>query len=646
MSIDDLQEPDDRQAALDALAYVPPPGFDDPLVADATRREDEPAEEADGPIELTEPGSATSVLRRGIAASPELRVGLAFTLGMALASAIGRIVVPVLIQQVIDRGVTGPDGFRPEFVYPACGVAMVVTGLVVITSRETYLRLVRAAEATLYGLRVRAFDHIHRLSMADHTEAKRGVLVARVTSDLEQLARFAQWGAVAWIVNTVVVVGVLATMLVYSWQLALVTVAVYVPLVPLLRWLQRAQLRAYDLQRTRVGETLTAISESVMGASVIRAYGFREPTRRRVGRAIDRQYDAQLGAAKYFSILLPLGDLFGGAALAAVAAVGVWWGPGWGMTAGEVIAFLFLVNLILSPIAELAEVLDQTQTAIAGWRKVLDLLDMPIEIIEPENGAVLPSEPLSVRAEALEFAYRDGDLVLRGIDIDLEPGADVAVVGETGSGKTTLAKLLCRLADPVAGRILIGGVDLREIAPESRRTSVRMVPQDGFLFDKSVRENVRYGREGADDQAVEAAFRELGLHAWVARLPGGLDTPVGERGENLSVGERQLVALVRAQLADPGLLILDEATSNVDPETERALTSALARLAEGRTTVSVAHRLSTAEAADRVLVFDDGRVVEQGTHAELVAAGGRYADLYESWLGNTRLDAIDARAAG
>ena len=249
----------------------------------------------------------------------------------------------------------------------------------------------------------------------------------------------------------------------------------------------------------------------------------------------------------------------------------------------------------------------------------------------------LPSGALSVRAEAIEFSYRDGKPVLRGIDTEIPAGANVAIVGQTGCGKTTFAKLLCRLADPTAGRILVGDLDLRDVAPDSRRSAIRMVPQDGFLFDNTVRENVRYGLADATDSEVETAFVELGLTEWVEGLSDGLDTRVGERGSNLSVGEAQLLALARAQIAGPGVLILDEATSAVDPESERALGEALRRVSLGRTTITIAHRLSTAEAADFVLVFDRGRIVERGTHESLVAGRGVYAALYQSWLGNTQV---------
>ena len=576
-----------------------------------------------------------AVLRRGLAASPELRSGLLLTAAMALAVAAGKLLIPLTIQMVLDRGVFDGD-IQMGVVVALTGVAAGLVAIGISLERITYLRLTRTAEDVLYGLRVRTFAHLHRLSLAEHTASRTGVLTARVTSDVAALNKFAQWGAVAWIISAVQIVAVLVIMLVFSWQLALVTLLVHVPLLPVLRSVQRGQLRAYDRLRTRVSETLARVSESVLGMDVIRAYGQREVNRGDLHEAVDQQYRQQMRAMRYFSLVLPLTDVVGMAAIATVIATGVWWGDAWGVSAGELVAFMFLANLFVAPITQLGEVLDQTQTALAGWWKILDVLDTEPDLVDPGQGLPLPEGSLGVRAEGLEFRYREGGLVLHGIDVVIPPGASVAVVGETGSGKTTFAKLVARLADPTAGRLLVGGVDLRQVKAADRRSAVRMVPQDGFLFDATVCENVRYGRPGATAVDAVAAFVSLGLDEWVASLPAGIDTPVGERGESLSVGERQLVALARAHLADPGLLILDEATSAVDPETEQALEQALARLSEGRTTISIAHRLSTAERADLVFVFDDGHVVERGRHADLAAAGGVYSGLHESWLGSIR----------
>ena len=599
----------------------------------STPRADAPRDE-DGLVVPEELQGAFGVLRRGLRESPQLRAGLWFTIIVSLGVTVARLVTPVLVQQIFDQGL---EPFRPAFVYGLCGAAFALVALTFVAARAASRRLVTASELAMRDLRVRTFNHIHHLSIAEQSEEKRGVFVARVTADVDALQEFMEWGGIAWIISGTQAIGALALMSWYSWQLTIVMVLLLVPLLLVLGSMQAKLSQAFNAARTRVGEMLSEVSESVMGAAVVRAYGLDEQTHAKVRHAIDERYRAEVLAHFRAATLWPMSTVFYAVSLSVVVAIGAGLGPDWALTFGRVAAFLFLADVFLGVFMDLPEIYSETQTAIAGWRKVLAVLDLPIEVVEPADGVALGSGALSVSARDLRFRYREGPEVLHGITLDVPAGGHVAIVGETGCGKSTFVKLISRLADPVGGAVEIDGVDLRHVDPASRRTRLRMVPQDGFLFDTTVRENVRYGRPEASDRDVDTAFEELGLGDWVAALPDGLDSRVGERGESLSVGERQLVALVRAQISDPGLLILDEATSAVDPATEQRITEALRRLSAGRTVITIAHRLSTAEAADRVFVFDAGRLVEEGTHGELAFAGGVYAGLYDSWLGNTHV---------
>jgi ATP-binding cassette, subfamily B, bacterial len=579
-------------------------------------------------------GTTWAVLKRGLREAPELRTGLGFTVVLSLTVVVANLVTPILIQLIFDHGFVG--GFRPGFVYGICGAAFMLLVMSYLAARSSGRRLVITSEQALANLRVRTFAHIHELSIAEQTKEKRGIFVARVTADVDALAHFTEWGGIAWILAVAQVLGTMTLMLMYSWHLTLPIVVMVIPLLVIVAKLQAGFSSAYNLVRTRVGEMLSEVSESVMGAAVVRAYGLDETVHGRVSHAVTQRYRAQMVAHKRASTLFPMAVMFTALAITTVVVLGASFGTRWGLTVGRVTAFIFLAQYFLDPFIDLPEIYADTQTAIAGWRKILAVLDLPVEIHEPSPGVPLETGALEVRAEEVRYAYPGSDEVLHGISLHVPAGSHVAVVGETGCGKTTFAKLLTRLADPSSGRFLVGGVDLREVAPETRRNAIRMVPQDGFLFDATLRENVRYGRAGATDRDVETAFEELGLGEWVHGLPEGLDTVAGERGEAMSVGERQLVALARAQISTPGLLILDEATSAVDPGAEQRINEALRRLSHGRTVVTIAHRLSTAEQADHVFVFHAGRLVEQGSHEELVAMGGRYAALYESWLGNVQ----------
>jgi putative ABC transport system ATP-binding protein len=583
-----------------------------------------------------QPG-AWATLKRGLALSPEFRVGLPVTVLLALVATAGRVLVPIAVQQTVDEGLLGPGGPDASRVRTAVLLAAVATLVTAVAAYVLNVRLFRTTEGGLAALRVRAFRHVHDLSVLTQNAERRGSLVSRVTSDVDTISTFMQWGGLLMVVSLGQLVVATVLMAFYSWQLTLLVWACFLPLFLLLRTFQRRVSAAYGLVRERVGDLLGAVSESVVGASTVRAYGVEERTGRRIDDAIERHRAAATRAQALVAGTFSTGEVVAGLANAAVVVVGVLLGVDGDITLGELLAFLFLVTLFVGPVQIGTEVLNEAQNAIAGWRRVLGVLDTPPDVSDPgAAGRTLPRGPIDVRFENVSFAYPGGPVVLSDVDLALTPGSRVAVVGETGSGKTTFAKLLTRLMDPVGGRVLVDGVDLREVTFASLRERIVMVPQDGYLFEGSIADNVRLGRPTATDADVALAFTELGLADWLDGLPHGLATDVGQRGEQLSAGERQLVALARAYLADPDLLVLDEATSAVDPGTEVRIARALEGLTRGRTALSIAHRLSTAEAADDVIVFDAGAIVERGHHDDLVRRGGVYSRLHASWAAQRR----------
>lgn len=595
-------------------------------------------------LQTTSTLGARATLRRGVQISPQLLDGLVVTVVLALLAAVGRVVVPIAVQLTVDTAILAPGG-------PVAGRVVALTGFAALgllvagaASALVNVRLFRSSEAGLAELRTRAFRHVHDLSALTQNTERRGSLVSRVTSDVDTISLFVQWGGIMLLVSVLQITVATVLMAVYSWQLTLLVWAAFLPLMIALRPAQRRVSSAYATVRERVGAMLGAISESVVGAETIRAYGVAGRTQRRIDRAVGATRDAMVAAQVRVSVVFSSGVLVANVVLALVVVAGTFLGLGGSMTAGRLLAFLFLVQLFTGPVQLATEILNELQNAIAGWRRVIGVIDTRAEVTDAPDAVESPRGPAHVELRGVSFAYPSGPRVLHDVDLDLPARAKVAVVGATGSGKTTLAKLVTRLADPAEGAVLLDGTDLRHVRLESLRRRVVLVPQEGFLFEGTVAQNVAYGSRGTwsdgqvaeRDAAVRGAFAELGLADWIAELPGGLDAEVGQRGERLSAGERQLVALARAHLADADYLVLDEATSAVDPATEVRIARALDELTAGRGTLTIAHRLSTAEAADVVVVVDAGHVVQVGPHAELLAQDGPYAAMHAAWLAQTR----------
>jgi ATP-binding cassette, subfamily B, bacterial len=606
--------------------------------------------------------SSWRTVRRGLRLAPQITAGLSLTLTLSLLATLGRLAVPIAVQQTVDHGLKG--GGEADLALVA-GVAVAGALVLALTGWCTYLtnlRVYRATERGLAALRTQAFDHVHALTTLTQDSERRATLVARVTTDVDTISAFVQFGGLISVISAGQLLLATAAMAWYSWPLAVLVWVWFIPLFLTLPRLQRRVSVAYTVVRQRIAVVYSAVSESVLGASTIRSYAVQDRARTRLDDAVGAHARSAARAQVLVAFSFSAGVLASGLVVALVVGVGTATGVGGGLTLGRLVAFLFLVQLFTTPVQMGTEVLNELQNAAAGWRRVIDLIDTPVTVVEPLDPVDLPDGGLSLWFDGVGYAYPGGSRVLDGVSLDVAVGTRVAIVGETGSGKTTLARLLTRQVDPDAGRVLVGGVDLRRVAQQGLARRLVLVPQEGFLFDDTVQANILFGEPDdgrsedgqSDDEPAggatatataraAATVERLGLSEWVAGLPLGLQTRVGQRGGSLSAGERQLVALARACHVEPDLLVLDEATSSVDPGTEVMLQRALEVATAGRTSVAIAHRLSTAVAADLVVVVDAGRVVDAGSHAELLTRCPVYQHLYQGWM---RRSGVDGPAPG
>lgn len=596
--------------------------------------------EAEGRGDFVRRIGLRETLRRGLAISPELRKGLGVTIALAAVAASARATIPYLTQRVTDEGLLAPGGVDLTIIHQLVAGGAVVVLISMLVEWRVRRRMVIAAEAGLATLRKRAFDNVHKLSVLTQNSEQRGRYVSRVTGDVDTMRDLMQWTGAGMMVAAFESTVVLVVMAIYSWQLALVVVVCYVPLLAVTMRFQPAISRAFGDIRARMADLLGRTSEQLVGVATIRSYGVQARMRQRLRDEIDgiakRERRAAWLASASFS-MTAFGQSFAtGAALVVGTALGV---KGT-LSVGTVAAFALLVYMFSGPLMWIVEMLAEMQRALVGWQRVIELVDAEATVADPDSPSALPEGTLDLTVEGIRLTYAGDEEVLKGITFTVPAGKRLAIVGQTGSGKTSLARLMSRFFDPTEGRIALAGVDVREVAFSELRDRLAVVPQEGFLFDGTIADNLRYSLPGASDkdlyEAGREAFEALGLHAWLEGTSHGLDTAVGTRGELLSAGERQLVSIARAYLTNPDVLILDEATSAVDPSTEVRISRALEALMKGRTAVVIAHRLSTAERADFVAVMDNGELVEFGSHTELVSAGGTYERLHRAWVVQTR----------
>jgi ATP-binding cassette subfamily B protein len=509
--------------------------------------------------------------------------------------------------------------------------------LLLLVLQYGFARIARYAvawvgERFLLQLRATVFSHLMGLDMAFFSRTKAGVLVSRMTSDIESLQEFISEGAVMALTNVLTVVGVAVAMLVVDWRMALLVFAVIGALVVVSIVFQRQAGRAYAQVRERIGNVLAGLQEGIAGVRVVQAFTQEGVQATSFGRVNEHYFDANMAAARAMSWYFPTVAFLRIVAIALVLLFGGIMVINGDLTFGTLVVFLLYLDWLFQPIINLANVYNQLQSALAALGKVFGLLDEEAAVRERAGGADF-HEPIAgtVTFSNVTFGYDPDHPVIHGIDLEIPAGQRLAVVGETGAGKSTIGKLALRFYDPLEGSVSVDGIDLSDVSNRARTCAVSLIPQDGFLFNGSLRDNLKYTRPDADDRDVWNVLRAMGIDDWVRALPDGLDTPVRERGSRFSAGERQLVALARAFLAEPRVIVLDEATSNLDPETEAEVEGALRILLAGRTAIVIAHRLRSAQRADRVVMVAEGTIIADGHHDELVESSEAYAELVEVW---------------
>jgi ATP-binding cassette, subfamily B, bacterial len=535
---------------------------------------------------------------------------------------------PYLVKWAIDSGISKGDASVLNMaIVGYIGVAIVAYW----SQRTAILSLATVGENFLRDLRLRVFAHLQRLSMPFYDREKAGVIISRMTSDIDTMQELVQMGLMNFVSAALLLVLALITLLLVSWQLMLVC-ALIVPVVVIASIkFQHDSNTAYLSVRDRIGTTLSGLQEGIAGVRVIQAYGRQKIQTGRFADDNRELYEAHMASVKIQSWYVPVIEFAGHFTTAVAIGVGGYMVTEDIVTVGTVTFFVLTLSNLFEPVQQLSQLFNQLQSSGAALQKLFVLLDTDVDVAERPGAVDLPADG-TIEVDDVVFRYSPtGDTVLSKVDLTIAPGERLALVGPTGAGKSTLAKLIARFYDPVEGAVRIGGVDLRDATLRSLRERIVVVPQEGFLFHGTIRNNVRLVRPDASAADVERALDRLGIRERFEALENGLDTEVNERGSRLSAGEKQLVSLARAALVDPAVLILDEATSSLDPGTEALVESALEVLMEGRTVIVIAHRLSTSERADRVGVVTEGTLRELGTHDDLVAAGGHYAALYATW---------------